>query len=563
LNVFCAVALDGKTMADVAVCDAGIEIELHRWREQNKNELFSMLNRNVDGLAVPSQPLNPENSKWEAIEDFLTEVYLTTSDEKQALEIEEMWRTIRPISSIPTTLVLHTQSGRHKGEALNLILSLPNHKCLWLLYGDCHTLVVGRTLTDLRINLQKTTARLGEPLRRRIVTIPRPDTILCVDVDEVLIKESFLAFKDEAERHIESPLIQSTKIDVPASGTPSAEAFYAMYSSWFYWSAGWPQISDGKRCLGSSYYGSLAAIRLLPGLIEKQEIELNSGEIICGNKLFPEGLRVEDYPLFVEKYIGHPTTFLERSFAVGEAPQDAVAFFSLWARWTHDNTKVFLYQTLKVILSLFRHKQGFWEGIALLHHGISWFAYVNLAILPLLQALSVLFAPSIISQSLAGVNILTLCAGLTISIFPTKNVSFRQAIIRYLIEYLLFPVAAYYSFAGIFSPIITFARPPLSTPRNQPISSPPTWMVVIFMLYGAVLDYAAWNSLWLFNDNPSWSLRWLCTLVIYNALRYQVGLMLLAYERFCPFRAKPLSLYTLGRVRSNAGQIISQLERDI
>lgn len=136
----------------------------------------------------------------------------------------------------------------------------------------------------------------------------RADVLVCVDVDECLTEQGVLRLWRGLHTHPDSAIVQATKHDRPCTRSMFGRALSAQNRSWFHWEAG-VEIAPGL--LASSYYGSMAAIRLPSGVDERWSSRVE----------FSPDYEVEDFPFFVDRLHGRNVVLLDEVAGVGDAPR--------------------------------------------------------------------------------------------------------------------------------------------------------------------------------------------------------------------------------------------------
>lgn len=483
------VALDGKNLDAVDACEGEIERFVKEWRATGDRR---------DG----AQTYQGHSQELE-----LVDALLRADTEEDADRVESLWRSLVPIQRVPTTMTCEGLS-RRKGEALNLVLSLCGKRCIWLRFCGKEILVVGETVKELRERYDVVIAHYGQPYTRKLFSVPTPDYYLCIDVDEVVDPEAIARLQRLAARHRDLALIQCKKQDGPISSSLMGYAFQAYYASWFHWEAAWPSRTGphGDESFGCSYYGSLAAVRVAHDTLEPQKVELRGGQVLRGSALFPEGYSIEDYAFFSNKLLRSPTLLTGFTAGKGDAPYDIGALFSLWARWTKDNVRVFLYSTLP---SLIRSPGGsFVKKIALVYHGMSWFAYANVAVISMLVGLAAATGSRPDYRGLWVAAVAVFALEVYRRCLTVPGIKLWQRLIRLPVEYLLFPIAARFVLAGVLAPWKILADAPMATPRDGQRRQVPFWVTTCYALNGFALGYG-WIGLTM-NSGHVDSLQLLC-----------------------------------------------------
>lgn len=483
-----AVALDGKDLESIGRCETVIQETL---RLASALETGSCLRQSH-------------------LEEELIDALLSAESDAAANVIEERWRKLVPIQRIPTTQTLSQKVGRRKGEAINLILSLCGKRCLWLRFPSREVLAVGDTVAELRGRYNAIVAREGIPIGRSMFSNPKAAILVCVDVDEVVSPESLVKLRELALDQPQAAIIQCVKRDLPISDSLAAHAFHANYSAWFHWEAAWPVKNEETLSWHCCYYGSMAAIRLNDDLLLPRRVSLAGDQQVEGSTLFPEGYAIEDYPFFAHRLIQKQTLLADLSAATGDAPSDLGAVLSLWARWTRENVKVFIWHTLPLLA---RAPTNGWKTCALLYHGMSWFAHANTALITSLLCLTFLTAPSRRVTLIADLALVVMLFEVCRRLITTPGVRLSARALRIPVEYLLFPVAFWFTLAGAIAPWKDIGTFPSATPRDTRHHYPPAWVLTIYGLH-ASLVVSALASVRMAN-NPSPALLW--ALIIWSA----------------------------------------------
>lgn len=305
--------------------------------------------------------------------------------------------------------------------------------------------------------------------------------LLCLDVDERLAASGFGRLRAAAAANPDIALIQAPKRDTPVTPSLFARAFSAAYCSWFKWEAGWPATRSSAGA-GSSYYGSMAAIKLSPELfLHRRTIGSADARRI---ELFPEDCAVEDYSFSLSLSPNHGTLLLDRPIGVGCAPPDMAALFTMWNRWAKGNISVAA-SGLRDLLCQPGRSVG--ERVARMHHALSWYASIAVGLVPIALA-GVLICKSrdaiwvllLVSATLAGEWIRRLV--------PAWPASMRDLALRLPIDMLLWPmgvnalVGVWRSTDSGFAPV---------TPRVAGSRSLPRWIWCAYGVEIAIVLYAA------------------------------------------------------------------------
>ncbi|WP_392535174.1 hypothetical protein [Nostoc sp. C117] len=528
------VALDGKNTVAVSTCQAEVLSTLQHWRSLQIHKIKSELSHLITDLPKAirvslHQSLTATEINWSKIEEVLVTAMIEADNEEVASSIESCWRCICPVQSISTSLTVQEYSSRRKAEALNLLLSLSGKRCIWLRFESKEFIAIASNIKQLRQQCHKLQKEYGVPVEQRIVSIPCPDYFYCVDVDEKIEPLAFSKLQSIAEAEADTILVQSIKQDFPVSGSLFSYAFQAHYAASFHWEAGWLDTRS-QPVIGCSYFGSMASIRLSPNLLEKQNIKLLGGQLLDGWKLFPEGYGIEDYALYCDKLIYLKTRLLDFSVGKGEAPRNVGALFAMWSRWTKANVRIFLHQTLKKLLSLTQSTLSFNGRLVLFYHGMSWFTYANVALITSFMTLQLLVEPTLDSWFLAVMPTLVLAFEIFRRIIPVPNVKFWQAIVRLPVEYLMFPIAAYFVMAGAVAPYINLGSPPVSTPRNNNFSVLPLWVLTCYFIHGSWLLYGSSIALNILSQHPYTPAGCLAGTMIAYFIWFVSGLCVLCYD---------------------------------
>lgn len=377
----------------------------------------------------------------------------------------------RNLSCIPTSLILKEGSTRRKGEAINVVLSLCGKKALCTYDGQQYRIAVA---DNSSLDADHCSEASWE------IVIPDANYLLCVDVDEQLTAAGFSTLRDAAQRDERAVLIQCRKHDQPVSGSAFAHSFSSAYAAWFQWEAAWPRYSDHtvNSTLGSSYYGSMAAIRLDPRLLEPTNLELVTGRSLQGVKLFPGGYRVDDYPLFLRKFSRQRCLFLETCAGSGESPLDAFGYLSLWERWALGNIASFR-DNWQFILGIGSYRQS----LSMAYHAASWYIQALFGLLPCVLSVSYLLS----SKLALDTGILVLLVFLlqaTKNILPASGTVLWQRMLRLPIEMLLWPV-----FLGaVCNPYSGGFFKSQATPRERVGGRIPIFLAVSYIGEGVLLS---------------------------------------------------------------------------
>lgn len=336
--------------------------------------------------------------------------------------------------SVVTCLDFMGPEPRNKGSALNRLISLLPDESGTERSGVC-------------------CANGAAPLRR-----PAADVLVTVDVDETLTRPGLLGLMTEMHTRPDVLCVQYEKYDAPWPGRPFSGAFAASYSSWFEHEATWTNTHTGVQ--HSSYYGSMAAIRLTTGLLEPEVHDLRNGSSVYGWRLFPTEHAVEDFPLFIEKLWESPPVFVPCRLGTGEAPLDARAYFKLWHRWAVGNLAV-ARRNGKSVLGSVGERPGRWQRVQVRHHVRSWAVLATAGLLPILTGLSVLRSPdfALLVSGVANLGIAALIARSVL--LPVIGVGLMQRLVAVVAELLLAPVL-----------IPTLVRTAIGKPESAPRSTP-------------------------------------------------------------------------------------------
>jgi len=428
------------------------------------------------------------------------------------------------VHCVPTSSTVCGGQQRRKGEAINLVLSLMGKHCVWARIGSKDLLFVNDTIEERE---ERSTALLQghrEDIRLRAFNIPHSDYLMVVDVDEKVDAVAFMEFRMRVESMPDVTLVQCPKYDFPNSGTISSIAFAANYDSWFHWEAGWIENNGVFSVLGSSYYGSMAAITIeQSGYKEVTTIMLNSGQTLFVNSLFVEGYSIEDYVFYTQKLLRSRTVLLNESIAVGEAPTNLAAWLSLWSRWTCDNVSVFLSVTLPALVD--GRIEGMSKRLALLYHGISWFSYPNVALLGLGTIWYATQACSAGAEHIGRLMLFVLVLEAGRRLVPTPRTSILQRASRFLTEVALFPVGMLYVCAGMVKWCLSITVP-IATPRGRVGHRPAMWVILSYLVFSVLVFLG--SALILFHINKSQQVRMLELASLLFASWFLVGLSLVA-----------------------------------
>ncbi len=309
--------------------------------------------------------------------------------------------------------------------------------------------------------------------------------LLCLDVDERLTADGFSRLRTTAVRNPQTVLIQAPKRDLPVTRSLFARAFSAAYSSWFKWEAGWPtgRSSPGA---GSSYYGSMAAIKLSPEMLRhRRTIESGGARRI---ELFPEDCPVEDYPFSLALSPHHGTLLLDQPIGVGCAPPDMGALFALWHRWAQGNISA-IAGRLRVLL--WQPGQSIGQRVARIHHALSWYVTIAVGVLPI-----ALVGPLVCRSHYAIYTLLLICVALggewIRRLVPAWPAARRDLALRLPVDMLLWPIGVHAivgawrggAWRGRRSPF------PPTTPRVSGSCGLPSWIWCAYGVEVVVLGYA-------------------------------------------------------------------------
>ncbi len=326
--------------------------------------------------------------------------------------------------------------------------------------GQLVCVATGRLLPRGRIGGKAAALNLVLALQGLWSEKPRPDDaryLLCIDVDEVLYADGFQVLQAAAMEHPEAAVIQAPKHDEPVSGSWFGHAFSAGYSAWFHWEAGWH--SGNSTPPGSSYYGSMAAVKLDDLPAEELDIALSDGAAIRGREVFPQRFTVEDYPFAVTLLADRPTVLLARPIGVGCAPPDTSSVLALWHRWAHGNVAAARWRATQIFVGPMLSIR---QRVAWIYHSLSWYAYAALGLLPL--ALSgVLVSRGQLSGPCLAVICLAMTAEWMRRLVPSPMTSLVQRALRVPVDLMLWPVvvhAIYAVWSGASGPVSR------STPRT-------------------------------------------------------------------------------------------------
>lgn len=530
-----AVALDGKDLQSVLACENEIRRIVTEWQSCLPNHLLtdiSILVKKIQG--IPDEDTHWQTTRgkkpitWDSVEDALIESLLRTKSEVEALEIEQYWRSIVPIQRIPTSIVRDEVSTARKAEALNLILSLCGQHIMWVSFEKIEMLVFGDTIHDFHGKYSAAVDRYGSPTRAYIFSAPLPDYFLCIDVDESIDLPALNHLQSIAETHSEYTLLQSVKCDLPISNSLFGRAFHANYSYWFHWESSWLNNIGSRKVAGCSYYGSLGAIQVDKDLIEHNVMKLHDGHELPLRQLFIEGYGIEDYPFYSRKLLRKATALLNFSIGTGEAPYDIGALFAIWARWTKDNVYVFIYYTFPQLLKISRKSLS--QSIALLYHGMSWFAYVNIAFIAVLASLKTIIGENTGTSVFGGVLFLICLLEFLRRSLRVPNLKLSCNLLRLPVEFLLFPVAGYFAVSGLISPFTRLLSPPISTPRDRLRRRPMLWVLISYFVYGFFLLYGFYRSLIEMEQLANvWNVLMFLSLTFFGVI-FVFGLAILHYD---------------------------------
>lgn len=315
--------------------------------------------------------------------------------------------------------------------------------------------------------------------REKTETRARDSYLACIDVDETLSTDGFEVLREAASRHPRAVLIQAPKHDKATTRSWFSRAFSAGYSAWFHWEAGWDS-GDANTQVASSYYGSMAAIRLGGLSATEVDIQLADGTTVRGREVFPEQFAVEDYPFAVSSLATLETVLLRRPIGMGCAPPDTPSVLALWHRWAHGNIATTKSKAGQILRGPMQSER---QRVAWIYHSMSWYAYLALGLLPL-----ALFG-ALLSSGLQSTFCLALvCLAATVEwvrrLLPTPMTSFVQRALRLPIDTMLWPVVAHAIFAAWTGTKSSVSR---STPRIAGSRSLPLVVIAVYSLEALVV----------------------------------------------------------------------------
>jgi Glycosyl transferase family group 2 len=309
---------------------------------------------------------------------------------------------------------------KSKAVALNIILSLRGTTIFWYSKSTLPSLTLRRP------------AIFTEDWQ--VISIPSATFIVCVDVDEILMREGLQSLMAATRRHPEAVLVQCAKYDQPVRRNPFSRGFTAAYTSWFLQGAAWSGTDN--RHLSASYYGSMAALKIDYNTYSPRTYTLTNGEKIHGIEFFPTQYAVEDYPLYVRHLRDKTTVFLPGIAGQGLAPVDAGAFLRLWGRWAFGNLA-----TIRDLpqIALGRGTDAN-QKRCMQAHAISWMVIGLAGTLPILSSFSFLI------HSVFTIPVCLATASTTLAttyrlLLPVRDVSLADRALRVPTESILWPVS--------------------------------------------------------------------------------------------------------------------------
>jgi hypothetical protein len=415
---------------------------------------------------------------------------------------------------VPTFLGWDPEIYRQsKAVALNIIASLRGTDIYWNTKRISHPLTLRPPATP--------------SADWQVISIPAAMFAVCVDVDEILMKEGLESLVAATRRHPEAILVQCAKHDQPVCRNPFSRGFTAAYTSWFFQGAAWSNAGNGH--LSASYYGSMAALKIDDDAYPSCTYTLTNGEKVQGIEVFPTQYAVEDYPLYIKHLRDRTTVFLPRIAGHGLAPVDAGALLQLWGRWAFGN--------LATIRDLPQAALGWRTSTnqkrCMQVHAISWITVGLVGILPIFSSFSLLI-DSNFTIPVCLVTAITILAVTYRQLLPVRGISLADRILRMPTEAILWPVSII-----CIAIVIAGARPGLTsaaTPRFR--GRIPVYFWLIY-LSESILIMCSLTSMLGSNTN-----LWVILLYIQGALPFMIGVMFLVGDTLTtvPRREKRLFL---------------------
>jgi hypothetical protein len=305
------------------------------------------------------------------------------------------------------------------------------------------------------------------------------DFMVCVDVDERLDVVGLRRLVEAAESStVDVAFVQASKYDAPVTRSLWATAFSASYRSWFRWQAGAPVPASGTSVLLTSYYGSMAALRL-------SELDRAAGCLgsrAASDGPFDDGCAVEDFPLYSQSLCDRTSVLLEDRVGAGDAPADYWAYHCLWRRWTAGNVPLGPAYLRRVL----RGPHGPIARVAAVHHVTNWYASVAVGLLPLLTVLSG-FVNGPWRHAAVIVAFVAVIFDVVCMTLPCPDTGFVARLSRLPCESLLWP-------AGLLGVLTAHRRPSTAladyrvTPR-QASRLPPRLVCVLALEAAALVTY--------------------------------------------------------------------------